>query len=47
LEQNKERLLNGQLEPLALGRQLVEIDTTTPDRFDYDALLRQVRSALL
>ena len=46
LEQNKERLLRGQLAPLALGGQLIEIDTTTPDSFDYDALLRHVRSAL-
>jgi predicted kinase len=46
LEQNKERLLHGTLPPLALGGQLIEIDTTTPDRFDYTALLRQVQSAL-
>jgi predicted kinase len=46
LEQNKERLLSGQLEPLALGGQLVEIDTTTPEHFDYDALLLRVRAAL-
>jgi predicted kinase len=46
LEQNKERLMRGLLPPLALDGPLVEIDTTAPDRFDYDALLRQVQSAL-
>ena len=46
LEENRERLLSGQLPPLALEGLLVEIDTTTPDRFDYEALLRQVQAAL-
>lgn len=46
LEQNKARLQSGTLQPLALGGRLIEIDTTTPDSFDYHALLRQVRSAL-
>jgi predicted kinase len=46
IEQNKEWLLHGQLSPLALGGQLVEIDTTTPDSFDYAALLAQVRAVL-
>ncbi len=46
LEQNRARLLNDVLPPLALGGTLVEVDTTTPDRFDYDALLRQVQAAL-
>lgn len=48
LEQNKEMLLQGQLQlpPLALGGQLVEIDTTTPHSFDYAALLQHVRAAL-
>jgi hypothetical protein len=46
LEQDKERLLQGRLLPLALGGQVVEVDTTTSDRFDYAALLRQVRAAL-
>lgn len=45
LEQNKERLLAGHLPPLALGGQLVEIDTTTPHTFDYADLLQQVRAA--
>ncbi len=46
LEQNKERLLRGLLTPLAIGGQLVEIDTTTPESFDYETLLRQVQSVL-
>ncbi|MDQ2717928.1 MAG: ATP-binding protein [Chloroflexota bacterium] len=46
LEQNKERLLQGHLAPLALGGQLVEIDTTTPDSFEYAGLLQRVRAAL-
>ena len=46
IEQNKERILQGQLSPLALGGQLVEIDTTTPHSFDYAGLLAQVRAAL-
>lgn len=46
VEQNKERLLQGYLSPLTLGGQLVEIDTTTPQGFDYAGLLRRVRVAL-
>jgi predicted kinase len=46
LEQNKERLLQGHLPPLALGGQLLEIDTTTPQSFDYAALLQHVQAAL-
>jgi predicted kinase len=46
LATNKERLLQGDLAPLALGGQLIEIDTTTPDSFDYTALLQQARAAL-
>lgn len=45
LEQNKERLLQGHLTPLALGGQVVEIDTTTPDSFDYASLLQRVHAA--
>lgn len=45
LEQNKERLLQGQLTPLALGGQIIEIDTTTPDSFDYADLLKRVQAA--
>lgn len=47
LEQNRERLLSGVLPPLALEGQLVEIDTTAPESFDYAALLNQVHSALV
>lgn len=46
LEQNKERLLRGVLSPLELDGQLVEIDTTTRDSFDYGAVLQKVRSAI-
>jgi predicted kinase len=45
IEQNKERLLRGHLTPLALGGQIVEIDTTAPHSFDYAGLLQQVRAA--
>jgi predicted kinase len=47
LAANKERLSKGDLVPLALGGQLLEIDTTTPDSFDYAALLQRVRAALI
>jgi predicted kinase len=46
LERNKEQFFQGHLTPLALGGQLVEIDTTTPHSFDYADLLQQVRAAL-
>jgi predicted kinase len=46
LEQNKERLLGGVLPPLSLNGQLIEVDTTTPNRFDYDSLLHQLSIAL-
>lgn len=46
LEQNKERLLQGYLKPLALAGQLVEIDTTTPHSFDYADLLQRIHAAL-
>ena len=47
IEQNKERILQGHLTPLALGGQVVEIDTTTPHSFDYADLLQRVHAALL
>lgn len=46
LEQNKERLLQGQLAPLTLGGHSIEIDTTTPQSFDYADLLKRVQTAL-
>ena len=46
IEQNKKWLLRGHLPPLALGGQLVEIDTTTPHRFDYADLLQRIHAAL-
>ncbi|HET9921471.1 MAG TPA: AAA family ATPase, partial [Ktedonobacteraceae bacterium] len=45
VEQNKERL-SEYLPPLAPGGQLVEIDTTTPDSFEYADLLQRIRAAL-
>ena len=44
LEHNKERLLQGRQTPLALGGQIVEIDTTTPDSFDYADILRRIQA---
>ena len=46
LEQNREQLLQGHLPPLALGGQLIEIDTTTPDSFDYADLLHRVHAVI-
>lgn len=46
LEDNKERLLQGQLAPLTLGGQVIEIDTTTLQSLEYAALLQQVRETL-
>lgn len=46
LAQNQARLLQGHLSPLALGGQLVEIDTTTPRHFDYANLLQRVQAVL-
>ena len=47
IEQNKERLLQGRLTPLALDGQVIEIDTTTPHSSDYADLLQRVHAALL
>ena len=47
IEQNKEQLLQGHLTPLALGGQVIEIDTTTPHSFDYAFVLQRVHEALL
>lgn len=46
LNQNRERILEGELTPLTLGSQVIEIDTTTPDSFNYAALLQRVRALL-
>ena len=46
LQQNKERLLQGYIMPLALIGHVVEIDTTTARSFDYADLLQQVQTAL-
>ncbi len=47
IEQNKERLLQGDHTPLALGGQVLEIDTTTPHSFDYADVLQRVHAARL
>jgi predicted kinase len=47
VERNQERMLQGQHTHLALGGQVVEIDTTTPQSFDYADLLQKVHAALL
>ena len=46
IEQNKERLLQGHLTPLALDGQIVEIDTTTAHSFDYTGLLHLIYQVL-
>ncbi|GCE19587.1 AAA family ATPase [Dictyobacter kobayashii] len=46
IERNKERLLQGRLTPLALDGQIIEVDTTTPDSFDYEHVLQRVQAAL-
>ncbi len=46
IEQNKEWILQGHLTPLALGDQIIEIDTTTSQSFDYADLLQRVHAAL-
>ena len=40
-------MFQGDHTPLALGGQVVEIDTTTPRSFDYADVLQHVRLALL
>jgi predicted kinase len=46
-EENKERILRGHLTPLTLGGTIVEINTTTPDSFDYTLLMKSIQTALL
>ncbi|HEY7341102.1 MAG TPA: AAA family ATPase [Ktedonobacterales bacterium] len=46
LEHNEARLLGGQLAPLAIGPQVIEIDTTTPHSFAYTDVLQHVQEAL-
>ncbi|HEU4782131.1 MAG TPA: AAA family ATPase [Ktedonobacterales bacterium] len=46
LEHNEARLLGGQLAPLAIGRQVIEIDTTTAHSFAYADVMRRVQAAL-
>lgn len=47
VERNKERILQGHHTHLALGGQVVELDTTTPQSFDYTDLLQRVHAAHL
>ena len=46
LEQNEERLLQGQLAPLALGGLVIEFDTTALDAYAYATVLQRVQTAL-
>lgn len=46
-EENKERILRGHLTPLTLGGTILEIDTATPDSFDYALLTKSIQTALL
>ena len=46
LEHNEARLLGGQLAPLAIGHQVIEINTTTTHSFAYAEVLRQVQAVL-
>lgn len=46
LVHNTERLLQGRQTPLGLGGQIVEIDTTAPDSFDYADVLRRIQAIL-
>lgn len=46
LAQNKERILQGALAPLTIGGQVIEIDTTSHDSFDYNKLIQQIRTFL-
>lgn len=48
VERNKEQILQGRMAPLALGGQLIEIDTTIPGGGDaaYADLLQRVRASL-
>jgi predicted kinase len=45
-EQNKARMLEGELTPLALGGPVIEIDTTTQASFDYSDLVNQLHNYL-
>jgi predicted kinase len=46
LEHNEARLLNGQLAPLAIGPQIIEVDTSTPQSFSYGDVLQQIQAVL-
>lgn len=44
-EENKERILNGNLTPLSVGGTVIEIDTTSANSLDYSGLLQRVHAA--
>ena len=46
LEANRELLLQGELTPLSVGGSLIEVDTTTPERMNYETLLSQIRTKM-
>ncbi|MGQ7885038.1 AAA family ATPase [Paenibacillus sp. WC2504] len=46
-EENKARILRGDLTPLTLGGTMIEIDTTSPDSFDYALLIKSIQMTLL
>jgi hypothetical protein len=45
-ERNKEIILRGRFADLNIGGHVVEIDTTDVYAYDYDGLLKKVRTAL-
>ncbi|MDU0203937.1 AAA family ATPase [Paenibacillus sp. MAH-36] len=46
-EENKARISRGDLTPLTLGGTMIEIDTTSPDSFDYALLIKSIQMTLL
>jgi predicted kinase len=46
-ERNKDIILRGRYADLALGGQIVEVDTTDAHSYDYDGLLQIIRLALM
>ncbi|MFS0725686.1 AAA family ATPase [Paenibacillus sp. 1P07SE] len=46
IDEHRTRLLQGELEPLAVGGTLIEVDTTTPERMDYPSLLSRLRALI-
>jgi catechol 2,3-dioxygenase-like lactoylglutathione lyase family enzyme/predicted kinase len=42
----REQLERGRLDPLPIGGEIIEVDTTDPEVIDYEGLLRRLRAAL-